>query len=73
MTLSLRSALARHIQSAVPHPRQERHGLTGATPAKVTKGVEHLLYKERLRDLGLLSLDGKGSEQILPMHRNTSQ
>ena len=71
MTLPLWLSPA-ETQSRVLCPSgQGRRGLTGATPAKVTKGVERLPYKERLGELGRLSLVGKGSEQILSMRVNT--
>lgn len=38
---------------------QERHGHTGANPAKGHEDVKHLTYEERLGELGLFSLKKK--------------
>lgn len=34
---------------------------------KIIKGLEHLLQEERLRGLGLLSLNNKSFREILPL------
>ncbi|GAB0184972.1 hypothetical protein GRJ2_000962500 [Grus japonensis] len=57
--LPLYSALVRpHLQYCVPV--QERHGAVGESPEEATKmirGLEHLCYEDRLRELGLFSLE----------------
>jgi len=62
--LPLCSALVRlHLEPCVQiwsPPAQERHGPAGAGPGEATKmirGRESLCYEERLRELGLFSLE----------------
>ncbi|GAB0202202.1 hypothetical protein GRJ2_002685800 [Grus japonensis] len=62
--LPLYSALVRpHLEYCIQlwgPPAQERHGAVGASPEEATKlirGLEHLSYEDRLRELGLFSLE----------------
>jgi len=58
--LPLYSALMRpHLESCIQPSTQERHVPVGAGPEEATKiirGLDHLSYEERLRQLGLFCL-----------------
>ncbi|KAJ7396703.1 hypothetical protein BTVI_142535 [Pitangus sulphuratus] len=59
--LTLYSVLVRlHLEYLCPvlgSSVQERNGTPGRRATKMTNGLEHLSYEERLRELGLFSLE----------------
>ena len=60
--LPLYSTLVRPHHPALEPPAQEGHGPVGAGPEeghKMTRGLEHLSYEERLRDSGVVQLGEK--------------
>lgn len=61
-----------HIQFWIPHHKNYMDMLDQVQQrtTKIMKGLEHLSYEERLRDLGLFSLKKEGSGSTLLMGMN---
>ncbi|TRZ14697.1 hypothetical protein HGM15179_012401 [Zosterops borbonicus] len=61
MVKNAKALVRPHLECSVQFwaPQYKRHGAAGVRPEEATKmmrGLEHLSYEERLRDLGLFSL-----------------
>lgn len=57
-------------------PQYEQQTCTGASPAqanRMIKGLEHLMYEERLRELAVFSPEQRKFRRILPLCKNTWQ